>query len=734
MRWFVIICVFALPIVPCVVAYSMFFPYITGKNFDFRILVELMAGGYLALATMVPKYRPKRSWLLLAFAAFVLIMGIADLQGVNPIKSIWSNYERMDGWVTIAHLLVYMVVAASVLQTENLWKRLFQWSLFISVLLSFLGFMQVAGIAATGQGGSGGLGARIDATFGNPIYLAVYMMFQVFIAGLLWVQMWKNVSEGRRLWPSLAYGTAIILDIFALLFTGTRGATLGLLGGALLALILYAFQGQASRRLRYITVAIVAVGIICAGGLKLAKNTSFVHSIGFLDRLASISLSDDTTMARLINTETALKGIAERPILGWGQENFAIVFDKYYDPRMYAQEQWFDRVHDTVFDMWVAGGTLGLLAYLSIFFAALWALWKKATFSSAERSILTGLLAGYFVQNLTVFDNVTSWILFGTVLGYIAFRTAETAHTPVLFEKELLPQSATPIVTVLGLALGACMIWFINYPAYAENIAIIAALQPPQKIQDLDTSFANFENAISYHTFGDQEAREQFAQRAMQVLGVSQVPADVKQKFVDTSIKELDAQIIMSPLDARFPLFAGGVLSSAGNYTKAQVYLEKAHELSMKKQTILFQLAQNAILQGNAATGVDDFKQAYELDTDYGAARDYYVAALIDAGNDQAADVVLAPYVASGAAATQQITQAYAGKNEYQKLVPIWNAYVAHNPKDKSGYMTLASVYYKLKDTMNAVATLQALESALPSEKASVDPLILQVQNGTVSQ
>ena len=110
----------------------------------------------------------------------------------------------------------------------------------------------------------------------------------------------------------------------------------------------------------------------------------------------------------------AYQGFKERPALGWGQENFNYVFNKYYNPKMYDQEQWFDRTHNVFFDWLVAGGALGILSYLSIFFAVIYSLWKRngSNLSIAEESILTGLLVGYFFQNLFVFDNVTSYILF----------------------------------------------------------------------------------------------------------------------------------------------------------------------------------------------------------------------------------------------------------------------------------------------------------------------------------
>ena len=489
-----------------------FLSYITGKNFAFRIIVEVMACAWLALALVDVAYRPKRDWILGCFAVFIVIIAVADALGVNPIKSFWSNYERMDGWVTIAHLFLYLLVVSVMMNTEKLWRYLFQGTLAISACLSIYGLSQVAG--------SAGLATRIDATFGNPIYLAIYMLFNVFIAVLLIAQ------EGRQNWStsekwmlpatlilgfvgiapqavssgnlgvlflvsilSIAileammfvqrryiYAFIIVLDIIALFFTGTRGTELGLIGGGLLAVILYAFLAG-SRRMRTIAISSVVVVAVLAGGLRLAHNTPFVSSIGFLDRLASISLSDDTIYARLLNISIATKGVEERPILGWGQENYAIVFDKYYDPRMYAQEQWFDRVHNIIFDWLVAGGEYSGLAHTFRYSCAtLWALWKQAEgrarmlSPSPSAASLPGFLAGYFIHNLSVFDNVTSYILFGTVLGYIVWRNAmpQMQRCPAdSICESFLPKSALPFTAVGAMTLVAIgLVWAVNGNAY----------------------------------------------------------------------------------------------------------------------------------------------------------------------------------------------------------------------------------------------------------------------------
>jgi tetratricopeptide (TPR) repeat protein/O-antigen ligase len=733
LRYIVLGGIFALPFICLIVAdgvrfpYNFFFPFITGKNFTFRIIVEIVSGAWLSLALIYPAYRPRRSWILGAFALFVLVMAIADAQGVNPFKSFWSNYERMDGWVTLIHLLALLIVASSTLTSEKLWRRFWETSLGVSVFVALYGLLQVAGQLATGEGGTGGLSARIDATFGNPIYLAVYMLFHIFLAALLWA---RARSSGARGWLSAWYGSVIVLDSFALLFTGTRGTILGLIGGALLALVFYAFTSSASQRLKRYALGSVGVLVVAGALLVVARDTALVQQVVFLNRLSSISLNDATTKARLLNMHIALQGAKERPVFGWGQENYAIVFDKYYDPQMYGQEPWFDRVHDIVFDWLIAGGIFGLLSYLSIFAVTVWALLRKGSgFSDIEKSILAGLLAGYFFHNLFVFDNITSYILFAFVLAYIAWRSAEASRAPVLPQREFLPRAALAFVAIACTALVWGVAWFVNANAIAANLSIIAALspQPSGILQNL----ALYKQSISYGTYGMQEAREQLAQATTQVAGMQQVDLATKQQFFDTATSEMTLQAEASPLDARFPLFLGIIQGAYGDYTDARTSLEKAHELSPDKQAILFQIGLNEQAAGNSAAALAAFKQAYELAPQFHDPLFLYAAEAIQTGNETLADQLLTPLIPTGEAADTRIAAAYAQRGEYGKIATIWAAHVKAQPQDAQGYFTLAAAYVGAGDSQDAIATLKAVEAVSPSTTAQAESLIQQVRNGT---
>lgn len=738
LRWTAIGALFLLPFIVLYVSRSLFFPFITGKNFAFRILIEIAGGAWLPLALVYPRYRPRRSWILWTLSAFVILIGISDALGVNPFKSFWSNFERMEGWVTLAHLLVYFIVASSLL-TEKLWRAWWHASLGVSVIVALYGLLQLGGLLTINQGG-----VRLDATLGNATYLAIYMLFHIFIAAVFLARAWSERPRERTIYAVL-YGAIMALDGFILFFTATRGAILGLLGGAVLAGVIFIMLQPRSRVAWRIGIALAALALL-AGGFFLARDSAWVQKIGPLERLASISLTETTTVSRFYNWGMAWRGVEERPILGWGQENYAIVFDKYYDPRMYAQEPWFDRVHNIIFDWWVAGGTIGLLAYLSIFAATLYALWRSplpvapahtsqagglgatqaGAFSAPERSIVTGLLAGYVFYNIFTFDNITSYILFIALLAWVSARAAPpVALTPGL---RGIPEKALPVVAAAVVLLVWGSAWYVNASAIAQNRTLISAIgQHPEGIMK---NLELFKSAIAYQSVGTQEAREQLAQGAARVASLS-VDSSTKQAFFGLATQEMLLQEQASPLDARFPLFLGAVYQSYGDYADAAPALERAHERSPKKQAILFQMAANSEARGDSEGALALLQEAYELEPEYTDARIRYATALIAAGKDARADEVLAPIIETGEAADNRIASAYMARKRYDKAAIIWEARVRVQPSDAQSYFTLAAIYYAGGDSARAIATLQKAGAVVPGVKEQADQLIQQIRSGT---
>ena len=420
MRFIILACVFVTPFICLFVANNMFFPYITGKNFTFRILVEVMLGSWAVLMFLDAKYRPKFSWVLAAATAFIVIITVADFHGANPYRSFWSNYERMEGLITHIHLFLFFLIAGSVITTAELWNWLWRTSLGASVIVDIYAFTQIAGIEASN--------GRLDGTFGNASYLSVYAMFHIFIAAFLFIRSESKSWSIRWIYPFIAF-----LNLIVLFYTQTRGTILGLLAGSALAFFMFAiFDKEHPKLKRYAYGGVIAI-ILLVGGFISLRHSALVQSVPTLQRLAAISLTDTTTSSRFMIWNMSWQGFKEKPLLGWGQDNFLYVFSKFYNPKMWNQEPWFDRSHDVFFDWLIAGGALGLLAYLSMFGALIYYLWfsKKKHFSIAERSIFTGMLVGYFIHNIFVFDNLTSYIVFFSLLAYFHSQHADEPRDEV---------------------------------------------------------------------------------------------------------------------------------------------------------------------------------------------------------------------------------------------------------------------------------------------------------------
>ncbi|MFA6095240.1 MAG: O-antigen ligase family protein, partial [Candidatus Paceibacterota bacterium] len=489
--------IFLIPFIPFIVSSSLFFPFITGKNFIFRILTEVSLASWIMLALRDAAYRPRKSAILWAFVAFVAIIGIADISGVNAWKSFWSNFERMEGYVTLLHLLGMFIVAGTMLSTERLWERFLQTSLGASVVASLFAVFQLAGVFTINQGG-----VRVDATFGNATYLAIYLVFNIFFALIFFAR-----SRG---WGARAgYAAIVILHSAILYHTATRGAILGLLGGLLLSALLIAIFDKKERVMRTTAWSVIGAIAVIAIGFTLAKDTDFVRSSPVMSRFINLSLNETGSQARAYVWPMAIEGWKERPILGWGQENFNYVFNKDYDPRMYHHEQWFDRTHNAFLDWLVQGGILGLLAYLSLFVSAVYLLWRKCPDASfTEKALLTGLGAAYLFHNLFVFDNITSYTLFVSILAYVHFRSARLSK-PAALDKDEVDDGDTRMIGAFVLVLLVASLYFFNYRGYATSQSLLDAMRSstvsPIRIPD---AIASFEKALSYDTLGRPEVVE----------------------------------------------------------------------------------------------------------------------------------------------------------------------------------------------------------------------------------
>ena len=715
-RWVALGALFLVPLTPLIVANSYFFPFITGKAFYFRILIEIAVSAWLVLAFLDKEYRPRFSWIGVAAIVFVAWMFVADAFAINAAKAFWSNFERMEGWILLIHLLGFFFAAGAVLRAENKWRTWFLASLGVSLIVSAYALLQMSGVLAIHQGS-----VRIDATLGNSAYLAIYFLFNVFIA------LWLALSE-KRLWLKWSLIALAVMEAILIFFTETRGTILGFIGAISLAALLAAFT--AGKHARRVAAGALAVILILAGSFYAARNSSFVQNNHVLKRIASISLADGQT--RFTIWHMALEGVLARPLTGYGQEGFNYVFNKYYDPSLYSQEPWFDRAHNAFIDWLSAGGIPAFLFYLSLFGFAIVLLWKSSELSRGERIVLTAVLVGYACHNLFVFDNLYSYIYFFAVLALIDSQVArpfkKLEQAPVLKGEDGITY-ALPIAAVAAFAF----IWTINIPGMHAASGLITALSP--SANGVDTNITAFENLVAHPSFAVQEIREQLVSFAASVAQSSEITDAEKQKAVSLAVTEMQKQVAAYPLDARGHLQLSYAYRVVGDGKNALKEIQAALALSPKKEEFWVEAGATEWDLGDIKMAQTDFNTAYALGGgQFPTLATYAAAGDIVAGDKTTADKILQDAYGTTTVDSDILAVAYYHAKDWPDLIALWKWRAEKPGASVETWFSLASAYYVAGDSADAIKTINAAVALYPNASSSAAAAIKQIEEKTVGQ
>ncbi len=720
---------------------NMFFPFITGKNFVFRILIEILLGVYVLLALREPKYRPKSSYLMWAFCAFTLWMGLATILSVDPIKSFWSNFERMEGYVTVLHLFVYFIIVGAMVTVEEWWERFLQVSIVSSIIMGFYGVLQLAGkVAISSQSG-----ARIDTTFGNATYLAVFMLFNIFIT------LFMLVRHRKLPWAQIVYGVALVLQIVSLFYTQTRGSLLGFVGGLIIAAAYIVWKARGNREwqtLRTISMyGLGAIAVLIVMFIAL-RSTPLIKNSQTLNRVASISLNDNTTAARFVIWNMALQGFAEKPIQGWGQENFNFVFNKYYSPAMYAQEQWFDRAHNQFLDWLIAGGLPAFLLYVSFFVLMAWAIMRSDELSVPEQAVLLGLLGAYAFNNLFVFDDLMSSVYFFTIMALVHGMSPRPLYR-FMFLSKPVGDRGIAVVAPMVAVVTVLMVWTLNAPgiARAENLlnAILTqvpngqggAAPKPAKLNLDEFKIALGRGAWPGTALGYQETAEQLMQFSSSQAQSTSVEPSVKKDTHDLAEQAGKTILAERPHDARLELFLGAFYDAFGQYPNSLEYLNRALADSPHKQQIQFEVGVVSINSNDIPNAVKVLKQAFESEPKYKDARILYAAALMYAKDQTTADKVLTDGPKDQGFGTvyvddSRLLQVYTNTKQFDRVIGIWKNRIAADPKNAQLHIGLASAYFTAGDKANTISELKAASSLDAAVAGQALSIIKQIQDGTL--
>ncbi|MDP3725087.1 MAG: O-antigen ligase family protein [Nanoarchaeota archaeon] len=481
------------------------FGTIVWKLFYMRIVIELaviffcihmLRGGKVEL--------PWRHPILLFLGAYTLSLVISTIGADSPYRAVWGNLERGEGLVTWLHYIAFFLLTLFVWKKDD-WFKMFRLSLIVGFVLMGYGALQYFGITYFPPFRIMPSDRAISLV-GNPAFFATHLIFLIILASLVRLHARKT---GSRIWEYIALG-AIVFAIAVVFMTGTRGAILGLGVGGVVALV-YVFatnirsekgdpssshqdgtpQGapfssfprnggvRENGQKRKAVGAGIALSTLLLGGMlffftKEAPAWKIIPSIERVSSLLSNGIKGTSAETRLITWKMSYEAWKERPLLGWGPENYLPALIKYFNPRLdKGGETWFDRSHNNLIDIAVTQGIVGLIAYGGWMGAIAYRALRKrkeGLLKEAKPYLVWGL-AAYIIQNLFLFDQPLSYLYLMIFAGFLVNSESflRKQESTLSVDPGVKPKDDNRIKHIQqGLAFGASAL--AAYAIYAWNV------------------------------------------------------------------------------------------------------------------------------------------------------------------------------------------------------------------------------------------------------------------------
>ena len=215
-----------------------------------------------------------------------------------------------------------------------------------------------------------------------------------------------------------------------------------------------------------------------------------------LRRISSIGLEDGSISGRVAGARAGLLAFVEKPILGWGPENFMIAWAKYVDAEAATHDR-FDQAHNKLVEELTTKGTFGFVSYMLVWAAMTWAMFRsirrRQGYAQLSVVILAAAMLAYFMQNLFLFDTPVTLMQFSILAAFAVaqeFWVGERDQSPA---RSWLPQrfrnklNLRPVSAALRTSWGAVCLM-----ALVSVVIMVALYALNLRAYNAATEIANF--------------------------------------------------------------------------------------------------------------------------------------------------------------------------------------------------------------------------------------------------
>src|SRR3989344_4352076 len=422
-------------ILPFVVSRSLFYGASNAKYFFVLASVSVFAFwyGFLLFKEKQP-LSLKTRWLLLGALVFLLVHYLAVFTGVFPERSLWSDILRGTGVLFLTYIF-FLAFFLSELLSEKDWSLARRSVAVSAVIISIFTFLGHEGAGVGGRFLT--INLDIDGlTFGNSTFAGVYLLL-AFIITLIETSRTSPGTTRKLLLGALViqFLSPILINSKILIGKSNFDGITSILGTArassatMLLLITYLLGWYLLRK--------ISLGSLASKWPKWRIAWPILFTIFVLSAVAMLFVpgsfvrekyTEESTAARLIVWDSGLEAFKEKPLLGWGPENFRLAYEKHFDNRLYLDENigevWFDRAHNLVIDSLVSVGVVGVIFGLALFLYFIMVViraWRRGLIGSFEANILGAFPLAHFLQLQTGFDTAGTYALVAVIFGYVLY-------------------------------------------------------------------------------------------------------------------------------------------------------------------------------------------------------------------------------------------------------------------------------------------------------------------------
>jgi len=710
---------------PLVSVQPLFHPPSFAKAIVFRTILCLMLFVFLIdmffvrkkeLFAKIEHFKQKSPFLFYSFALLFAAFLVSTIFSVDVYFSFWGTPYRGGGFLNILFYFIFAFFLFLTLSKKD-WKTLWNISFTTGAIASLIVIFQQFGIFSNWLISYEN---RPVSTMGNPNFFGAYVLFLFFPAlGLFFKE------KGKK---KIVFGGMLLLYVFAAFLTLSRGVYLGLLIGGSYFVFLF-FEKRKKTRIIFILALITGIVLFFYGRGALSSVT-FSNNILEMARQRVVNISLKGAASRISAWKISWQAIKQKPIWGWGIENFSIAFNKHYDPDLpniglKLGSDWWDRAHNILFDIGVACGIPGIIAYLSCFYFLISGLQKAKKYNPEKKIVLhstQAALIAYFTVNLTSFDVFSTYLMLFFVSAFSFYLIScpqpsqkKQGNAPFSFSRQ------NKLLIILFFALTISFIYFCNLRLLLINKEINLALYYAGN-ENYEKALAKIEPLLLKKSPLNYYLRAQYAS----ILGsyVQKNPpheTELNEKLTDT----LRQNVKIRPLSFRDWFYLSThlrhlIVRHNDKETimrlaeEADRSFKEAEKLSPKRQEIYMEWSGLYLAIKNFEETKNKAEQCLLINPEnevclWRRGLAYIASGEIDMGQKFLSEAIQRGQSGKSREATAQLINAYAEALKYEKkqecyreLKKLYQTMIKIEPEEYKWHAYLATAYKELGETEKA--------------------------------